>query len=96
MTAPARPAEAAAVIRVRVQPRASRDEVLGWREGALRVRVGAPPLDGRANDAVAVLIARAAGVARSAVSVVGGQRGREKLVRVGGLSPAALRARLGA
>jgi uncharacterized protein len=86
----------AALVRVRVQPRASRDEVVGWREDTLRLRVSAPPLDGRANEAVVGLIARAAGVARAAVSVIAGARGRDKLVRVIGVSAAALRGRLGA
>ena len=84
------------VIRVRVQPRASRDAVVGWREDTLRLRVTAPPLDDRANDAVVLLIARAAGVPRSAVSVVGGERRRDKLVRVAGVTAASLRDKLGA
>lgn len=84
-----------AVIRVRVQPRASRDEVLGWREETLRLRVSAPPLDGRANDAVRRVIARAAGLAPSAVSIAAGEGSRDKLVRVVGLTAAALRERLG-
>ena len=93
MAAPSAPA---ALLRVRVQPRASRDEVVGWREDTLRLRVTAPPLDGRANAAVVGLIAHAAGVARAAVSVIAGVGGRDKLVRVIGMSAAALRARLGA
>jgi uncharacterized protein YggU (UPF0235/DUF167 family) len=60
----------------------------------LRVRVAAPPLDGRANDAVVLLIARAAGLPRSAVSLVGGERSRDKTLRVVGLGAAALRERL--
>ncbi len=88
--------QAGAVIRVRVQPRASRDEIVGWQADTLRLRVSAPPLEGRANDAVVQLIARGAGVARGAVSVVAGARGRDKLVRVAGVTPNALRARLGA
>jgi len=87
--------QASAVIRVRVQPRASRDEIVGWQADTLRLRVSAPPLEGRANDAVVQLIARGAGVARGAVSVVAGARGRDKLVRVAGVTPDALRARLG-
>ena len=82
------------MIRVRVQPRASRDELAGWREDTLRVRVTAPPLDGRANDALRGLIARAAGVPTSAVGIVAGERGRDKLVAVAGLTLEALRARL--
>jgi uncharacterized protein (TIGR00251 family) len=80
---------------VRVQPRASHDAILGWQGDTLRLRVTAPPLDGRANDTVVLLIARAAGVARSAVGIIGGARGRDKLVRVAGLSAAVLRERLG-
>lgn len=80
---------------MRVQPRASRDEVLGWREGVLALRVTAPPVEGEANRAVEALLAGALGVRRSAVSVVRGERGRDKLVRVEGLTDAEVRARLG-
>ncbi len=83
------------MLRVRVQPRASRDEVLGWREGVLALRVTAPPVEGEANRAVEALLAGALGVRRSAVSVVRGERGRDKLVRVEGLTDAEVRARLG-
>ena len=79
---------------VRVQPRASRDEVVGWREGVLRVRVTAPPVEGEANRAVEALLARTLGVARSAVSVVRGVQGREKLVSIAGLGDAEVRSRL--
>ena len=82
------------MIRVRVHPRAARDELAGWLEDTLRVRVTAPPLDGRANTAVRALIARAAGVPPSAVGIVAGERGRDKLVGVAGLTLAALRTRL--
>jgi uncharacterized protein (TIGR00251 family) len=81
-------------VRVRLQPRARRDEVVGERAGALVIRVTAPPVDGRANDAVCRLIAKAAGVAPSRVSVVRGQASRDKLVRVEGVDEAALRAAL--
>ncbi len=77
-----------------MKPRASRDEVVGWRDDVLRLRVEAPPLGGRANDAVVLLIARAAGLPRSAVSLVGGERSRDKTLRVVGLDAAALRERL--
>ena len=58
------------------------------------MRVTAPPVDGRANDALCRLIAARAGVAPSRVSVVRGAKTREKLVRVQGVDPAALRERL--
>jgi uncharacterized protein (TIGR00251 family) len=79
-----------------VSPRASRSEVGGWREdGTLTVRVTAPPVEGRANAAVGAVLAAALGVPVSAVSVVHGERGRDKLVRVAGLTPADIRRRLG-
>lgn len=84
-------------MRVRVQPRASRDEILGRRaDDVLGVRVTAAPVDGQANAAVTGLVAKALGVPRSAVTVVRGDRGREKLLRVAGLSAVEVRARLAA
>lgn len=79
---------------VQVQPRASRDEVLGWRDGVLRVRVTAPPVDGRANAAVVALIAGALGVKPSAVRLERGQTGRDKLLSVAGLTDDEVRVRL--
>lgn len=69
---------------VRVIPRAARDELAGTRDGRLLVRVTAPPLDGRANTAVCALIAKRAGVPKGAVSVVRGDRSRDKRVRIDG------------
>jgi hypothetical protein len=85
-----------AVVRLRVQPRASRDEIVAWQDDALRVRVTAPPVEGEANAAVRTLLARTLGVAPSRVEVVRGDRSRDKLVRVVGLSLADVRARLAA
>jgi uncharacterized protein (TIGR00251 family) len=81
-------------VSVRLQPRASRDEISGLRDGVLVVRVTAPPVDGRANAALCKLIARRAGVAPSRVSVVRGERSRDKLVLVAGIEPDALAAAL--
>ena len=82
-------------LHVRVQPRASRNEVVGWQGPALRVRVTAAPTDGRANRAVVDLLAAACGVAPSAVELVRGAASRDKLFRVGDLSLDELKARLG-
>ena len=82
-------------IAIRVQPRAARDEIAGEREGALLVRVAAPPVDGKANDAVRKLLAKRLGVAPSRVSVVRGASGRDKLVEVEGVGEEALRRGLG-
>jgi len=82
-------------LRVRVQPRASRDAFAGEREGALVVRLTAPPVEGAANDALARVLGKALGVAPSAVRVVRGARGREKVVSVAGVDAATARERLG-
>lgn len=83
------------LLRVRVQPRASSAGVVGWREdGALAVRVAAPPVDGAANAAVGALLAEALGVRVSAVRIVHGAGSRDKLVRVAGLTADDVRRRL--
>jgi uncharacterized protein (TIGR00251 family) len=69
--------------------------VVGEREGKLVVRVAAPPVDGRANDALCKLLAKRAGVPRGQVAIVRGARSREKLVRIEGLTAVALRRALG-
>ena len=80
---------------VRLQPRARRDEIVGERGGAVVIRVTARPVDGKANEALCRLIAKAAGVPPSRVSVVRGHSARDKVVRVEGISTDALRAALG-
>jgi uncharacterized protein (TIGR00251 family) len=81
-------------LRVRVQPRASQDALSGEREGALVVRLTAPPVEGRANEALARFLAKALGVAPSAVRVASGATGRNKVVNVAGIDPAVARERL--
>jgi uncharacterized protein (TIGR00251 family) len=78
-------------IAVRVQPRARKDEIAGERQGALVVRVTAPPVEGRANDAVRRLIAKRLGIAAGRVSVVRGATGRDKLVEIEGMEADAVR-----
>lgn len=79
---------------MRVTPRASRNEIAGERDGTVLVRVSAPPADGRANDAVRKLLAKALGVAQGKVTLERGERSREKRFRVEGLSEQDARARL--
>ena len=79
---------------VRVLPRAPRSALAGVRDGALLVRLSAPPIDGQANDALIVLVARTLDVPRRAVSIVSGERARRKRLRIDGLTPAAVQARL--
>lgn len=72
-------------LNIRLQPRARRNEIVGVRDGALVVRVTAPPVDGKANGALCKLLAKALGVAPSTVAVVRGQSSRDKVVRVDGV-----------
>ena len=84
------------LLSVRVQPRSAVTEVVGWQGSTLRVRVTAPPIDAAANRAVLDLLARAVGVPRSTVSLVRGAHGRDKLVRIAGISRDHLEAKLAA
>ena len=70
---------------VRVVPRASRNEIVGVHGDALKVRLTAPPVEGRANEALVVLLAKRLGVRKSQVEIVTGATSRRKLIRVIGL-----------
>jgi uncharacterized protein len=82
-------------IAVRVQPRARRDEIVGERNGALVVRVTAPPVENKANDAVRKLLARRLRIAPGRVSVVRGASSRNKLIEIDEIEAQALRRKLG-
>jgi uncharacterized protein (TIGR00251 family) len=82
-------------IKVRLQPHAARDEIVGERAGALVVRLTAPPVDGRANEALCKLLAGRLGVARTRVTLARGARSRDKVIRVEGLSTAQIERALG-
>jgi uncharacterized protein len=70
---------------VRLTPRASGDRVDGVVDGVLRARVGAPAVEGAANNALLRLLAEELGVARQSVRIVAGASGRQKLVVVEGV-----------
>src|SRR5215813_2136273 len=76
------------LIAVRAVPGASRDEIAGTIGDRLKVRVAAPPQDGRANKAVCTLIARALGIRAAAVTIDRGHGARDKTVRVRGVKAA--------
>lgn len=75
-------------VMVRLQPRASRDAIEGEHDGALKVRLTAPPIEGRANKALRRLLAERLGVAISAVRIVAGEKARNKKVSVAGVTKA--------
>ena len=79
---------------VRVTPRASRNEIAGSQEGVLRVRLCAPPVEGKANQALVALLAGVLGVSKRDIEIVAGHTSRQKVVQVEGISPREVRARL--
>jgi len=79
---------------VKAVPNASRDALAGWMGEALKVKVRAPALDGRANESLCELVARELGLPRRAVEIVRGARSRSKVVEIRGLTPAEVSARL--
>ncbi len=80
-----------AKITVRVTPRGGRDAIDGYgADGVLRVRVADAPADGKANDAVTRLLAKALGVPPTRIAVVAGAASRVKVIEIDGLSEAAV------
>lgn len=82
-------------LRLRIQPRASRTEVVGLHGDAIRIRIAAPPVDGAANDEVIRFLAALFGVSARAVEITAGHGSRQKIARVSGLDAATARAALG-
>jgi len=72
-------------IDVLVKPRASRDSIEGWQEGALVVRLCAPPVEGAANKALVKILAAKAGIAKGRVRVVSGGKSRFKTLEFEGI-----------
>jgi uncharacterized protein (TIGR00251 family) len=79
--------DGSAVLAIHAQPGAKRTEVAGIHGGALKVRVAAPALEDRANEALAAFIAGRLGVARRAVTLVAGAKSRAKRFAVAGAPP---------
>jgi hypothetical protein len=77
---------------VRVQPRASRNEIDGEWQGALRIRLNVPPVEGRANEALRRFLADCLNVPLGAVKIASGRRGRLKRVEVQGARAERIRA----
>jgi uncharacterized protein len=78
--------EASTSLRVRVSPGASRTELVGRHGDGWKVRVSAPPEGGRANDAVLRLLAERLELPRRSLEIVSGHGGRDKVVRMAGIS----------
>jgi uncharacterized protein len=78
--------------RVRVQPRASRNEIVGVMEGALKIRLQAPAVEDRANEALCGFLAELLKRPKSAVRILAGERSRRKRIEVFGVTPAEVEA----
>jgi uncharacterized protein len=79
---------------IKAIPNAPRNEVVGWLGDALKVKVHAPPVEGRANEVLCEFLAETFRVPRRAVTLLRGDTSRQKVVRIEGLTAAQLRARL--
>ncbi len=84
----------AIVIDVRVIPRAGKSGIAGTRGGALLVRLHAAPVEGGANQELIDVLAKVLGVPRRAVTIVSGERSRQKRVRIAGVDAATAESRL--
>ena len=81
-------------LEIRVVPRAGRSGFAGLRDGALLVRLVAAPVDGAANDELIALIATALRIPKRDITIVSGERGRSKRIRIAGIAPEEALARL--
>jgi uncharacterized protein len=72
-------------LKIRVIPNAKRNQLTGYREGELILRLNAPPIEGKANKAAVDFVSQYFGVPRSAVRLVGGERSRHKIFQIVGL-----------
>jgi uncharacterized protein (TIGR00251 family) len=87
-------AQQGAAFAVRVVPRASKNEIAGQVGDAIKVRLTAPPVEGKANEALIAFLAQELGVRKSQVEIVAGETSRNKVICVLGLSPAEVEERL--
>lgn len=78
------------VFAVRAIPRASKSEIVGEYEGAVKVRLASPPVDGAANAELIKLLAKRLGVPRSSVEIVSGETSRTKQLRIYGVTAEAV------
>jgi uncharacterized protein (TIGR00251 family) len=82
---PLRETETGVVFRIRVVPRASRCEPAGFQDNALKLRIMAPPVEGKANEACIALLAELLGVKKTRVAIISGHASRTKTVAVEGV-----------
>ncbi len=84
-------ADGSVLLRIHVQPRASHNQVAGLQGEALKLRLSAPPVDGKANKAVLAYLAEVLNLPKSALSLKSGQQCRQKTIRITGASEGLIR-----
>jgi uncharacterized protein (TIGR00251 family) len=84
-SSPFQPHRDGALIDILVQPRASKTEITGVYDGALRIRIAAPPVEGAANDAIIEFLSKRLKVRKSDIQIMSGASGRRKRVLVRGI-----------
>lgn len=80
---------------IKAIPNAPRSEVVGWLGNALKIKIHAPALDGRANEALCEFLADELGLPKRAVTLAQGDKSRQKLLRITGLTLAEVKTKLG-
>ena len=72
-------------IQVQIQPRSSRDQIVGFHDGKLKIKISTPPVDGKANHALIEFMAKALGVSKSKVEIVKGHKSKLKTIKITGI-----------
>ncbi|MDQ3320846.1 MAG: DUF167 domain-containing protein [Acidobacteriota bacterium] len=80
--------DGALIFNVRVVPRTSKSEIVGEHDGALKVRIASPPVDGAANAELVKVLAKRFNVAKSAIEILAGQTSKTKQIKISGLKSA--------
>ena len=89
------PAPGGITLRIYVAPRASANKVVGLHNGAVKIALTAPPVEGAANKALVEFLAKALGVSKGSISIQSGETSRSKVVRVEGIDADVVRKLLG-
>lgn len=83
-----------ATLKVHVNPRSSRNQIMGWQDGVLSVKLTAPPVEGAANKACLEFLADLLGVKKLQVAMISGDKSRDKVFEITGISQSELDGRL--
>ena len=74
------------IFTVRAVPRASKSEIVGEHDGALKIRIASPPVDGAANEELIKVLSKFFGVSKSSIEITGGQTSKQKQIRINGIN----------